>query len=589
MLLATERWGSGESNIRRWIIENDMLEAVVGMTDQLFYNTGISTYIWIVSNRKHKERRGKVQLINGTDFAWKMKKSLGDKRKQIGDGTERMPNHIEVLTKLYGGFEHDVRMTLAEIRTNIDPERDQAKSCFVSKIFDNQDFGYLKITVERPLRLNFQVTNARIARARRTGSLAGLLISLKRKSKEKIEQEIQEGRDQLAAILRVLRGLRSEFADGHVCKDRSVFAEQLTAAFEDADACYDRALAVTPRDLAVLLNKGRSMMILGRDAEALTCFDQLLAINPRVELAWLNKGNLLATSGRHEDAVSCFDQVIAINSTNADAHNNKATSLAALGRREEALASCDRALEADPRHADAWVGKGAVLAATGKVADAVACYDKALAIDAKNVIAWCRKGGSLASSGDHSQALVCFDRALAMKPQNAAALFATLFGKAISEEMMGRLSDAANTLRKVIEVAGPTYAGEVAAAKKHLSELVRRETQTNDETGERLNNDGLVLRQVGRLDDALICYEKALEIVPQRADVWCNKGNALHALGRYAEALECFDKAVDIEPRDMKLWCNRGVALKALGRLVEAVIHSFCQQSGSGESDMVAS
>src|SRR4029077_6059536 len=132
--------GSGESNIRRWIIENDMLEAVIGLPDQLFYNTGISTYVWIVTNRKRPTRRGKVQLVNGTDFAWKMKKSLGDKRKQLGDGTEGMPNQIEVVTKLYDDFAHDVRLSGGEIRTNVDAKRDQTKTLFVSKIFDNQDF-----------------------------------------------------------------------------------------------------------------------------------------------------------------------------------------------------------------------------------------------------------------------------------------------------------------------------------------------------------------------------------------------------------------------------------------------------------------
>src|SRR4029079_16213346 len=124
--------GSGESNIRRWIIENDMLEAVVGLPDQLFYNTGISTYVWIVTNRKLPKRAGKVQLINATDFAWKMKKSLGDKRKRIGDGTEGTPNHIEGLAKLYGEFEHDIRRTIGQIQTNVDPERDQTKSLSVS-------------------------------------------------------------------------------------------------------------------------------------------------------------------------------------------------------------------------------------------------------------------------------------------------------------------------------------------------------------------------------------------------------------------------------------------------------------------------
>ncbi len=90
---------SGESNIRRWIIENDMLEAVIGLPDQLFYNTGIYTYVWIVTNRKTAQRKGRVQLINATDFAWKMKKSLGDKRKRMGDGTDGTPDHIAAISR----------------------------------------------------------------------------------------------------------------------------------------------------------------------------------------------------------------------------------------------------------------------------------------------------------------------------------------------------------------------------------------------------------------------------------------------------------------------------------------------------------
>ena len=92
--------GSGESNIRRWIIENDYLETVVALPDQLFYNTGIFTYVWIVTNRKAAERKGKVQLINATDYFVKMKKSLGDKRNEIGDGTEGKPNHIAQITQM---------------------------------------------------------------------------------------------------------------------------------------------------------------------------------------------------------------------------------------------------------------------------------------------------------------------------------------------------------------------------------------------------------------------------------------------------------------------------------------------------------
>ncbi len=122
--LFTGSAGSGPSDIRKWIIENDMLEAIVALPDQLFYNTGIATYIWIVTNRKSAERKGKIQLINAVDFYEKMAKSLGNKRHEISD------QGIEKITQLYGDF----------------------KTGKFSKVFDNEDFGYSQITVERPER-----------------------------------------------------------------------------------------------------------------------------------------------------------------------------------------------------------------------------------------------------------------------------------------------------------------------------------------------------------------------------------------------------------------------------------------------------
>jgi len=256
--------GSGESNIRRWIVENDMLEAVVGLPDQLFYNTGISTYIWIVTNRKRKVRRGKVQLINGTDFARKMKKSLGDKRKELGDGADGLPNHIEVLTKLYGDFAHDVRLTVAEIQTNVDPKRDQTKSLLVGKILDNRDLGYLKVTVERPLRLNYAATDERIELFKKSTAFVELAVSRKRKDKKRILEEQRKGADAQVAILEVLRGMKSAFA-GELVKDRALFAKQLTAAFAASDIALDSKL----KD-ALLAPGGLGQ----RDASAEICRDK---------------------------------------------------------------------------------------------------------------------------------------------------------------------------------------------------------------------------------------------------------------------------------------------------------------------------
>jgi type I restriction enzyme M protein len=136
--LFTGAAASGESEIRRWIIESDWLEAVVALPDQLFYNTGISTYFWIVTNRKSSNRKGKVQLIDARQSFTKMRRSLGEKRKEIS------ADQIADIVRLYGNFDQQL--------TDDDEQR--------VKIFPNEAFGFLRITVERPLRLKWEVTDA---------------------------------------------------------------------------------------------------------------------------------------------------------------------------------------------------------------------------------------------------------------------------------------------------------------------------------------------------------------------------------------------------------------------------------------------
>ncbi|GAA5199587.1 class I SAM-dependent DNA methyltransferase [Rugosimonospora acidiphila] len=135
---------SGESNIRRWILENDLLEGIVGLPDQLFYNTGISTYFWILSNRKADALKRKVILVDARDQWVKMRKSLGDKRKMISD------EQIGYITQLYGNA----------LAIAADPAHaDHAKA----KVFQTTDFGYQRITVERPLKLRFEITEDTLA------------------------------------------------------------------------------------------------------------------------------------------------------------------------------------------------------------------------------------------------------------------------------------------------------------------------------------------------------------------------------------------------------------------------------------------
>lgn len=128
--------GSGESDIRKWIIEKDWLEAIIALPEQMFYNTGIGTYVWIVTNHKEECRKGKIQLIDARDYHTPMRRNLGKKSRRIGEGKEGEPDQIAEIVKLYGSFEDNN----------------------ISKIFDNEDFGYTRVTIERPLHLRYQMT-----------------------------------------------------------------------------------------------------------------------------------------------------------------------------------------------------------------------------------------------------------------------------------------------------------------------------------------------------------------------------------------------------------------------------------------------
>ncbi|WJS96780.1 type I restriction-modification system subunit M [Flavobacterium johnsoniae] len=135
--------GSGESDIRKWIIENDWLEGIIALPEQMFYNTGITTYIWVLTNRKATKQKGKIQLFDAREFYIPMRKSQGSKRRKIGEGNIDdgivnviEPDQIKMITKEYGRYQNT---------TN-------------TKNFDNKDFGFTRVTVERPLRLKYQMS-----------------------------------------------------------------------------------------------------------------------------------------------------------------------------------------------------------------------------------------------------------------------------------------------------------------------------------------------------------------------------------------------------------------------------------------------
>jgi type I restriction enzyme M protein len=164
--------GSGESEIRRYILETDLLETIVALPTDMFYNTGIATYIWILSNKKSDERKGKVQLINGVNLCGKMRKSLGSKRNEMNS------DDIALITRTFGEFDVVDATTLNELGLNKVAEtksnrgrqsanpKTEAPKTFASKIFASYEFGYRRITIERPLRESYQFSDERIAELR---------------------------------------------------------------------------------------------------------------------------------------------------------------------------------------------------------------------------------------------------------------------------------------------------------------------------------------------------------------------------------------------------------------------------------------
>lgn len=214
--------GSGESEIRRWVIENDLLEGIIALPNDLFYNTGIATYIWVLSNRKNENifngpvRKGKVQLVDGSGFYHKMRKSLGSKRNEIST------TDIEEIARIYGEFK-------------------DGEYC---KIFDNKEFGYLKVTVERPLKLNFQISEERIENLYAESAFSKLydedkvaeLELKKEKLTIKKKEETDLGKQYKGKVIQdnILDTLRDNVSE-EIVKSREEFDKKLKAILSGLD------------------------------------------------------------------------------------------------------------------------------------------------------------------------------------------------------------------------------------------------------------------------------------------------------------------------------------------------------------------
>ncbi len=264
--------GSGESEIRRWILENDLLEALIALPEQLFYNTGIATYVWVLTNRKRPERRGKVQLIHATSFWVLLRKSLGAKRREVP--FDRKEDVLRLLEDFEDGATRKV------------DDNGEEREVVVSRIYPTTRFGFRKITVERPLRLDFQASPERIARLDDQRAFVNLARSRK-KGPAKAKDEAA-GREKQAAIRALLRSLPDR-----LFLDRAVFESELSRATQTAGL-----------KLTAPLKKAVLSALSERNTEAAVCRDRKGRPEPDPQLRDTENVPLL------EDVESFFEREV---------------------------------------------------------------------------------------------------------------------------------------------------------------------------------------------------------------------------------------------------------------------------------------
>ncbi|NLE27081.1 MAG: tetratricopeptide repeat protein [Clostridiaceae bacterium] len=289
---------------------------------------------------------------------------------------------------------------------------------------------------------------------------------------------------------------------------------------------------------------------------------------------WYNKGVDLHRSGDYKKAIQCFDRALEKDPEDADAWYNKGVALYDLDRYGEAIQCYDRALEIDPEYVNACNNKGLALKTLRLYDEAIQCYDRALERDPECAKVWHNKGNTLYDLRRYNEAIQCYDRVLEIDPEHILAKDSR--ERALKKD---RPVDRATGVAKHKFTPGRDAInwynlGVTYRSSGHHDQAIQcfdRALETEPKYAHAWNSKGDVLADLGRYNEAIQCYDRALEIDPKYAKAWSNKGIALKNFGRYAEAIQCYDRALKRDPKHADTWYNKGAALYDLGRYDEAI------------------
>lgn len=343
--------------------------------------------------------------------------------------------------------------------------------------------------------------------------------------------------------------------------------------FVKAIECLNEALRINPENAYALCNKGMAYQNLGKHNEAIESFDKALNIHPQLIEAWEHKGRSLGSIGKHNEAVGCFNEALRINPQNAKFLGFIGIAFAYLGKYIEAIEYFDRSLKIDPELSDTYLEKGMALGKLGRNIEAIECYDKLLKINSKDSTTYYRKGIALIKLGRNIEAIECFDMAIGIKQEYTDAYH----NKGIALGKIGKHAEAIECFNKVIDI-DPEYEDAYYNKGVALVKLGKSvEARECFDKSKKMKNatswfkDASEFAKLGENFKAIECYDKALDINPNYAEAWADKGTVLIRIGKYLEALSCCKKAININPNDSINWSTRGNALLRLKKDNEAI------------------
>lgn len=430
-------------------------------------------------------------------------------------------------------------------------------------------------------------------------------------------------RDALAEVFNKLGGVAMPRAEalpasnaGH-WKDKGKSLKNLGRP-EEALACYERALQHNPNDARIWFEKGNILNLLKRGDDATGCFERVLEINPDGEdwYLWNETGNALVKLKRYEEGFACLDRILKLDAKNKYAANYKGVALCELGRHEEALACFDEALSGyiGATDAETWFNKANVLCELKLHEEAIGCYDRVVQLAPDSDGAWNNKAVASIALNRLEEAVACLDRALQINPSDEFArhnkqralnhLKPTEHATTTIDTLLQinpRMASAPKRARSVLmppifyqnalealpdselawcNLGSSQVFGPWAKRPQEAIACFDRALQINPRFERAWGLKGLVLGSLGRNDEALACADRALEINSRSWSAWSAKGGVLNHLKRYSEAIVCLDRALALDPipdiawSDQPiagLWCNKAIALTGLNRYDEAL------------------